>query len=178
MENFTESIFSALFNRHKDSYSELLDTQSDVPYECYFLAPEVKRLLKGGLSFTSPNKILTRSWNFCIVTWFYLRNLIMGSPFVAPLFDLFWGTPEISLCPESQKMPISLKITPRSRTFARRYNIWSEILYRHSFMTNQMFCLFCGHPGGQIGVTEGQILSSLVKTTSRSWICAQRTNFS
>ena len=47
----------------------------------------------------------------------------MGSPFVAPLFDSFWGTREVSFCPKRQKLPISLKITPKSRKFTQRYNI-------------------------------------------------------
>ena len=47
----------------------------------------------------------------------------MGSPFVAPLFDSFWGTPEVSFCPKRQKLPISLKITPKRRKFTQRYNI-------------------------------------------------------
>ena len=47
----------------------------------------------------------------------------MASLFVAPLFDSFWRTPEVNLCPKRQKLPISLKSTPKSKKFAQRYNV-------------------------------------------------------
>ena len=56
-------------------------------------------------------------------------------------------------------------------------------MFDHRFYTVTLlgqikcFCLFFGHPGGQIGVTKGQILPIPLKTTSGSWKCAQRANF-
>ena len=71
-------------------------------------------------------------------------------------FDSFWGTLGVSGVggrgmQKCQKLPIPLKMTPRSWKFAQRYNFWSQILYYYSFKTNHKFWSFWGNPRGQKG---------------------------
>ena len=49
LDDFGEVSFSAVFYRYKDSFSELLDTQSDFPCERYFLVPGYQTGIKKGV---------------------------------------------------------------------------------------------------------------------------------
>ena len=153
MNNFWEVSFSAVFDRTKDYFSELLYTQSIFSCERHFLVPGVKRESKRGSTFAISNKMITRtkSLHTCIILH---EEFDCGIYFCrATCFDMFWGTLGVSGGAKR------LKILHPSKNDSQKHR---DIIFDHRFYTvtylgqiTTKFWPFLGQARGQKGSKIG-----------------------